>query len=284
MSIRRLPFGRKGPRTVFVLGGGGNLGAVQVGMLRAVMDRGYVPDAVVGCSVGALNAAAIAADPTPAGVRRLQDIWLALRTADLFPTSRLSAVRLISQKSRSLAPNLGLTKLIAGALSFERFEESPVRFEVVATSLTSGDERWFSKGPVAPAILASAALPGVYPPVEIDGELFIDGGVVNNVPISRGLALGGERLVVFHVGNFNRPRPMPRRPLDVLLQSFSIARNHRFSLDVEQVPSSVELIVLPAVNPGALRYNDFSRSRHFIEAGHSVVASFLDARAAAAGA
>jgi len=273
-----------GQRTVFVLGGGGNLGAVQVGMLEAVIDRGYRPDALVGCSVGALNAAAVAADPSPAGVQRLKEIWLALRTEHLFPPGRLSAVRLLTRRSRSMCPSDGLVGLMKEALVFERFEESPVPFEVVATSLATGTERWFGTGEILPALTASAALPGVYPPVEINGELLIDGGVVNNVPISRALDMGATRLIIFHVGNFSRPRPAPKRPLDVLLQSFSIARSHRFGADIARLPAGVEAMVIPGVDPGPLRYNDMSHSRQLIERGRAAAAAYLDALPLAVGA
>jgi NTE family protein len=284
VTIHEIGAKAKLDRTIFVLGGGGNLGAVQVGMLRAAIDRGLRPDAIVGCSVGALNAAALAADPSPAGVDRLAELWMSLRTEHLFPPGRLTAVRLLARRARSLCPNEGLISLIRSALLFDDFEESPIPFEVVATSLATGAERWFSTGPIVPALTASAALPGVYPPVEIDGELLIDGGVVNNVPISRALDLGATRLVIFHVGNFERPRPAPRRPLDVLLQSFSIARNHRFGSDVARLPDSVEAIVIPGVDPGQLKYNDMSRSRYLIQRGHAVAASFLDQLPTAVGA
>ena len=253
-------------------------------MTGAVIDRGYRPDALVGCSVGALNAAAVASDATPAGIRRLVDIWLALRTENLFPPGRLSALRLLTRRAQSLCPNDGLVSLMREALTFDRFEDSPVPFEVVATSLATGTERWFNTGEVLPALTASAALPGVYPPVEVDGELLIDGGVVNNVPISRALDLGATRLIIFHVGNFSRPRSSPKRPLDVLLQSFSIARSHRFGADLARLPAGVEAMVIPGVDPGPIKYNDMSRSRQLIERGHAAAAAYLDALPMAVGA
>src|SRR5207302_9932897 len=109
----------------------------------------------------------------------------------------------LARKSRSVHHNDGLRRLIDRALTFERFEDAPVPFQVVATSLRTGRERWFSEGPLLDPILASAALPGVFPPVEIEGELFIDGGVVDNVPMTRAAALGATRMFVFHVGNFD---------------------------------------------------------------------------------
>src|SRR5207248_1516252 len=109
----------------------------------------------------------------------------------------------------------------------------------------------FGGGPVVAPGLASAALPAVFPPVEIDGELFIDGGVVDNVPLKRAISLGARRVYVFHVGNFTKGRPDPKRPIDVLLQAFSIARSYRYLADVESAPEDVELITLPGVDPGS---------------------------------
>ena len=103
--------------------------------------------------------------------------------------------------------------------------------------------------------------------MEINGENYIDGGVVDNVPISRAVHLKAERVYVLHVGNFTRPRQLPKRPIDVLLQSFSIARNHRFLAETDEPPEGMDLVVLPAVDPGRIRRNDFSRSRSSSPAG-----------------
>lgn len=284
MSILHLPWVRRhetapesgAQRTAFVLGGGGNLGAIQVGMLKAVIERGVVPDVVIGCSVGALNAAAVAADPTPMGMERLTDIWLSIREDVICPAGRLSGIRLLTHRGHSLQPNDGLRRLLETWLPHQTFEEFPRPFQVVATSLTTGHDRWFSQGPVIPPILASAALPAIFPPVEIDGELLIDGAVVDNVPISRALTLGATRIVVFHVGNFERPRPVPRKPLDVLVQSFSIARNHRFLREVAEPPDGIDLLVLPGCDPGKLRYDDFRHSRRLVNLGYATTAHWLD--------
>lgn len=271
---------RHRPTTVFVLGGGGNLGAIQVGMVRAVVERGIVPDAVVGCSVGAVNGAALAADPTIDGVRRLEDVWTALRDDVICPAGRLSSIRLLANRSRSLQPNDGLRRLLETWLPYRTFEDARLPLHVVATSLATGHDRWFSSGPVIEAVLASAALPGVFPPVEIEGELLIDGGVVDNVPIRRAVELGAERIVVLHVGNFERTRPVPRRPIDVLVQSFSIARNHRFLREMAQPPEGVELLVVPSADPGPIRYDDFRQSRRLMALGYSAASQYLDRTAA----
>jgi NTE family protein len=265
-----------GPKTAFVLGGGGNLGAVQVGMLRAVLERGVAPDLLVGCSVGALNAAMIAAEPSPEGGRRLEEVWTTMRGEELLPSGHLSALWLLARKGRAMHENDALRRLVEQWLPFERFEDAAVPLHVVATSLRTCREHWFSTGPVVKAILASAALPAVFPPVDIDGEQFIDGGVVDNVPISRAVALGARRVYVFHVGNFDRARPEAKRPLDVLLQAFSIARSHRFLSEMASPPADVELVTLPAIDPGGLRRNDFARSAQLIERAYATTAAFLD--------
>jgi NTE family protein len=153
----------------------------------------------------------------------------------------------------------------------------------VATSLTTNSERWFSKGDVIDPILASAALPAIFPPVTIDGDVLVDGGVLNNVPVSKAYELQPDRIYVFHVGNFQRARPVPKKPIDVLLQAFSISRSYRFETETRQPPSTgVEVIVLPSVDPGKLKYNDFSRSRELIERGRAATSTFLDTTAAVA--
>lgn len=269
------------PRTAWVLGGGGNLGSVQVGMLQALAERGEVPDLVIGCSVGSLNGLVIAADPTPDGVGRLRERWLEVDGETIFPSGRASGPWMLLRRTAGLYSSTGLGELVERWAPFERIEDAPIPYECVATNLRTGAAHWFDRGPVRPAVMASAALPAAFPPVEIAGQHFIDGGVVDNVPIWRAVTRGAERIVVLHVGNFDRPRPLPRRPIDVLVQSFSIARNHRFVTDLDRVPADVEMVVLPAIDPGSIRRNDFSRSEELMERSRVSTAAFLDLQGAA---
>lgn len=276
MNVHPLP-ARRSVRTAFVLGGGGNLGSIQVGMLRALIERGVQPDLVFGCSVGALNSCAIAGDPTREGVRRLEEVWRQMDSETVFPSGRLAGPWLLLRKSLGMYGNEGLRAVIEESAAFGRFEEAAIPIEVVATSLETGRARWFGEGPIVEPVLASAALPGAFPPVEIDGEWFIDGAVVDNVPMSRAVAAGAERVFVLHVGNFARPRPRPQRPIDVLLQSFSIARNHRFEKESStDWGDGVEVITLPGIDPGPLKRNDFSRTAELIERAYATTLTFLD--------
>ena len=264
------------PETVFVLGGGANLGATQVGMLRALFEHDITPDAVVGCSVGAVNGAIVAAGPSLSTVAHLESLWRNLDGDAICPAGKLNALRLLARRYPTADNNLGLRRLLEAHLPFRTFDETAIPLHVVATSLRTGDERWLASGAVIPALLASSAIPAVFPPVVIDGEPLVDGAVVNNVPISKAIELGARRIVVLHVGNFLRPRRPPRRPAEALLQSFSIARNHRFQLEVEHPPPGVEMLVLPAFDPGpTLGYHDFSRAHLLIERAYRLTTDFL---------
>jgi NTE family protein len=270
-AVRRLP-----PRTAFVLGGGGNLGAVQVGMLRALHEHGIAPDLLLGCSAGALNAAAIAAQPGIEGIIHLERTWADAKGDEVFPGLRFIGPWQLLRRGRSICTNTGLRALIDRSLRLERFEDATVPFEVVATELVSGREQWFDRGDVVEPILASASIPAVLPPVRIGDEHFVDGGVVQNVPIARARERGCTRIVVLHVGNFKRPQPRLDRPLDYLLHSVSIARGHDFVLQTSRRVDGVELIVIPAFDPGGLRRTDFSRGRELMRRAHQAASQYLD--------
>lgn len=275
MTVKNL-FHEK-PRTAFVLGGGGNLGAIQVGQLRALLERNIVPDAVVGCSVGALNGAAIAGDPTLDEVNRISALWKGLGREDIFSSTRRTRGPLaFIRQGVSAYTDTGLKKMIQDWLSFKRFDETTARFSVVATHLRSGVEKWFENGDLTGPLLASTALPGAFPPVNIDGEMYIDGGVVNNVPISKAFEMNAKRVYVLDVGNLEKEAREPKRPYEVLMQAVTIARAHRFRTERDMVPDGIEMVRMPAIDVGKLRYDDFSRSAELIERSYKVSAAFLD--------
>ena len=247
-------------------------------MLRALFEHGIVPDVITGCSVGAINGAVMASNPSLTGVAHLESLWRNLDGDTICPSGRINAIRLLARRYGTLESNDGLRRLLESRLSIRRFDDTTVPLHVVATSLHSGREQWFNAGPVIPALLASSAIPAVFPPVVINGEPYVDGAVVNNVPISKAIELGAKRIVVLHVGNFDRPRRQPKRPIEALVQSFSIARNLRFAMESQTPPPGVEMIVLPAYDPGAsLGYHDFSRAHLLIEKAYRLAADFLDA-------
>jgi NTE family protein len=276
IRIRELFEHSRRPEVAYVLGGGGNLGAIQVGQLQALAERGIAPDVVIGCSVGALNAAAVAGDPTREEIDRLVGLWTTLTRDDIFPSSRLSrGPWLFVRNGVSAFSNEGLGHVIDGWLRFRTFEEAVVPLWIVATSMQTGLEHWFHTGDVQQALLASTALPGFFPPVQIDGESFIDGGVVNNVPISKAIELGAKHIFVLDVGNHIRERKAPQRPYEVLMHAVAIARAHRYRVDLDHVPEGVSIYPMPAIDTGNLRYDDFKQSRRLIDIAYRTASAFL---------
>ena len=229
--------------TALVLAGGGTRGAVQIGMLQVLTEHGFVPDRIYGSSVGAVNGVAFAGDPTRAGVERMTEIWRGLTRDDVYPQGRLHGPWLYFQQRDSVYPNTGLRKVVEAGIDFDRLEDAVIPVEVVATSLTDGQERWFTYGSAMDAVLASTAVPAIFPPVEIDGERFIDGGVVNNVPVRRAIESGATRIVVLLCGSPVYVPASPRRPVEAMLNALLISIHSRFAREMAQLPPGVEVIV-----------------------------------------
>lgn len=274
-KLRDLLRRRTGP-VAMVLSGGGNHGAVQVGMLRSLVEHEIAPELVLGCSIGALNGVAYAQEPSISGVARLEELWRGLDNEGIVPTAWLPNAVALARKGEAIHSNDRLRGLVHGLLRVNTFEELAVPFQCVATDVAGVREAWFSTGPLVDPILASAALPAVLPAVDIDGVRYLDGAIVNDVPISRAVALGASTIYVLHCGTVDRPRPEPKRPLDVAVQAYWVARHHRFKRDLEALPDGVEAIVLPVGQSRTLRFHDFTQSGEMIEVAHAATDRFLD--------
>ncbi len=263
------------PTTALVLAGGGIRGAVQIGMLQVLAEHGFVPDRIYGSSVGAINGAAFAGDPTPRGVDRMTQIWMGLTREDVYPQGRLHGPWLYFQQRDSVYANSGLRKVVEDGIDYERLEDAAVPVEVVATSLTDGREHWFTHGPVAEAVLASAAIPAIFPPVEIDGDRFIDGGVVDNVPIRRAIESGASRIVVLLC---TPPMYVPvstKRPVEAILNALLISVHARFARDMSALPPDVEVIVCSGTEFGTRDFDDFSNTEALITQGRTEAAEVV---------
>ena len=271
------------PTSAFVLGGGGLLGAGEVGMLRALLEAGVVPDLVVGTSVGALNGAFLAADPSVDGTRRLADLWRRLATeGGVFAGSVSDRVGTAVRTRTHLHRRGPLRALLEQNLPVERFEDLPVRFQCVAAAVERAAEQWFSSGPLVPAVLASAAVPGLLAPVRIGDEHFLDGGLVNSIPVSRAVELGATTIWVLQVGRVSQPLAVPTRPWEVALVAFEIARRHRFAADMARLPEGVEVHVLPTGDDvpqgrAQLRYRDTRTVGRRVDRAHAATAAYLAA-------
>jgi NTE family protein len=188
--------------TAFVLGGGGVLGAVEVGMLRALFERDVTPDLVLGTSIGAMNGALVARQPDASVVPRLLELWseAAGSGGELLGGSALRTVRRAVASGTHLYSAEPLARRLADELGEVRFEDLPVPLQVCAASIERSAEHWFTSGRVVDAVMASAAVPGLLPPAEVDGEHYLDGGIVNSIPLGRAVELGATRVFVLQVG------------------------------------------------------------------------------------
>lgn len=271
-------------KLAYVLGGGGQLGAHEVGMLKALVERGLVPDLVVGTSIGAINGAAVAAKPTRTGVERLVEVWSEIDRDDAFAGSILGRLGTLARTRTHLHDNSGLRRMLDRSLPVATFEELTVEFQCVAAHIETASERWFSTGPLVDAVLASSAVPGILPPVVIDGGHYLDGGIVNSIPVGRAVELGARTVFVLHVGRLDRPLEPPRWPWEVGLVAFEIARRHRYIGDMAALPDHVAVHELPTgqVDPprytdiSQLRYRDTSKIRDRIERAYEASLGYLE--------
>jgi NTE family protein len=249
----------RGPYEVaFVLGGGGILGAHEVGMLRALAESSIEPDIILGTSVGAINGALFAANPTADGVRRLSQLWRDSHVAGVSAGALLRRITTLARTGTHLQSLEEVRQHLADALPVERVEELAVPFQCVAASIERAAEHWFVDGALIDVVLASCAVPGILPPVKIGDEHFIDGGIVNSIPVARAVAVGAKTIYVLQVGRLERPLAPPRWPWEVGLVAFEVARRHRFADDLASLPEGVQLHVLPTGGSAAPAYNDLS--------------------------
>ena len=266
------------PKTAFVLSGGASLGAVQAGMLRALYERGIAPDLIVGTSVGALNGAFLASrPPTPATAQRLAEVWRGVSRWNVFPLNPLTGFFGFFGARDHLVSDRGLRSLVADNLKLGPLEDSPVPLHVITTDLLSGRELRLSTGDAFEAVIASAAIPGVFPAVEREGQLLIDGGVANNTPIVDAIELGAERIYVLPPGNAcDLPEP-PRGAVAMLLHAMSLLVMRRLLVEVEMLRDRAELIVLPPPCPLTIAPIDFSRADELIRRGYEDSRDYLNA-------
>ena len=261
--------------TAFVLTGGASLGAVQVGMLRALAEAGVAPDVLTGASVGALNAAWVATHGWPNGVDGLDRLWRSLRRTDVFPLGPASAVAGLLGRRNHLIDGSNLARVIGGNLPVATFADARLPLHVVTTEVTTGLEVTISEGDLLPALLASAAIPGVFEPVTVRGHELMDGGVADNAPLSVAAALGVTEAWVVPTGYACAlPRP-PRHPLAMVLHTFSLLVQQRLIHDVGRYQSELRLHVVPPLCPLSVSPMDFSRAAELIDRSYAATGAWL---------
>jgi NTE family protein len=252
------------PRTAFVLAGGGSLGAVVVGMLREIVAAGERPDFVVGASAGAINGAFYAANPTPEGVAALESIWRDLTNAHVFGPRWMSLLALLRRRDYLFSANR-LRSLLERHLPSGDLRATRLPLHVVASDQTSGEEVVLSEGPVVDAVLASAAIPGVFPAVRIGARELVDGGVASNTPIGPAIRLGATRVVVLPTGFTCDQKRVPSDALGRTMHALSLMVTRQLVVDLEHWSSSAQIVVAPPLCPLNFSAYDYSHGAELID-------------------
>src|ERR1700722_12172881 len=264
------------PRPVgFVLGGGGSLGAVQVGMLEALTEHGITPDLVTGTSVGSLNGAVIALNPTGAA-NRLSHAWARITRNQVFPGGLLAQARTLQHSKTHLFPNTGLAAVIADFLgATTTFDDLQLPFAAVTMDIATATPYVIDSGPLLPALLASAAIPGIYPSVRHDGRTLYDGGVVANVPLVQALAMGARSLVVLDCTFPGHLLPAPESLAETVLFTAMVTMRSQTILQAPLVAEHIPVVYLPG--PAACRCSpfNFDSTELLIEDAYESALSFL---------
>ena len=252
-------------KIAFVFSGGASLGSQEIGMLKAIIEYGITADFVVGTSVGALNATYYAYNPSLNGAQKLEEIWKSITSNEIFPFSALKSVKKIVKGSNYLIDPSGLEKLLLEVIPCKNLDNTKIPVHVVASDILTGEEVVFSSGEVVQKLLASAAIPMIYPPVEIGNHILVDGGVLNNTPISTAIRFGATKVIVFPTGYTCDRREVPSNLIEMVLTSYSYMQHQKLATDIELYKDKVNLKIIPPLCPVKVSPNDFSNSEELIK-------------------
>jgi NTE family protein len=264
----------------FVFSGGGAYGATQVGMIRALVEAGITPDLVVGTSVGALNGAMFAANPSLAA-DRLTEVWGSMKARGVFGGrtrfgTALSMIRHGLMRNRpGLASSDALRALIEEKMPVSAIEKLPIRTAIVASDAQLGRAKLLTTGPLAPALLASAAIPGVFPPVTINGCIYVDGGVTANVPIRQAIGYGAKSVVVLDATPATLPPMHSHSTVASVFQASMIMLRNQRADAVDHLVGRHPILHLPQSTPATQSSFEFDNSIPLIDAGYEAAREYL---------
>jgi NTE family protein len=261
-------------QTAFVLAGGGALGSIQVGMLRALVRHGVKPDLLIGSSVGAINAAYFAAHPDAEGVERLASIWLGMTRRQVFPITLRGMIEFLRHRE-AIVSQEGISKLIALHIPFELLEQARVPLYVVASDVVTGDAVTMSRGSARDAIVASTAIPAAFRPVQIEGRSLVDAAVASNTPVRKAVEIGARKLIVLPTGFICAGSGPPKGALDVAMHSLTLLIARQLVSELDGLGSDVSCHIVPPICPLAGSVLDFSRSAELIARGEAVTEAWI---------
>jgi NTE family protein len=251
-------------KTAFVFAGGGSFGAIQVGMMHSLAAHGISADMVVGSSVGALNGAYYAGDPTLAGVQKLEAVWRGLTRQDVFPITWRTVLGFVWRRD-FLIPHDGIQKLLDDHLPYRDLQDAKLPVHIVTTDIVSGDSVVLSEGPAAQAIIASTAIPGAFAPVRYKDYYLADGAISSNTPIRVAVARGARRLIILPTGYACASQAPPTGAVANALHALTLLIARQLVSELEGLSPDIEYFVVPPLCPLVGSPYDFSRTADHIE-------------------
>lgn len=259
----------------FVLGGGGSLGAAQVGMLQALADHGVRPALVAGTSIGAINGAVVAADPIGAA-SRLSHVWNALDAKAMLPGGVVARAWTLWRHKTHFYDTPGVGGLVEREIGDVRIEDLAIPFLAMALDVETSEAVRLTSGPVTSAVLASSAIPGIFPAVERNGRALYDGGLVTNVPVLEALDMGAQSLVVLDCAFPDQRLARPTNMASTLFYAMTIQMRQQLLRDLPTAARSVPVLYLPGPTPQTISMLDFSKTRVLIRSAYCAARAFLD--------
>jgi NTE family protein len=260
----------------FVLGGGGSLGAIQVGMLQALAEQGVKPDMVAGTSIGSINGAVVALDPSGAA-NRLSHAWPKIEREQILPGGPLDQLRTLQRTRTHLFDNDGLAKVIADFLGDDlTFDDLVLPFAAITMDVATARPHLVQEGRLLPALLASAAIPGVWPPIMLQGRLLYDGGVVANVPLRQAQDMGARSLVVLDCAFAGKLPGTPESFVEVLMYTALVTMRSQAVNEAPAVAAALPVVYVPGPDPRPMSSLDFSHTHELIEDSYTAARSFLE--------
>jgi NTE family protein len=263
------------PKTAFVFAGGGSFGAIQVGMLHSLAAHGITTDMVVGSSVGALNGAFYAGDPTFSGVERLERIWRGLTRHDVFPVTWRTLLGFLWRRD-FLIPHDGIRKLIDDHIAYRNLQDAKLPLHIVATDIITGDSVVMSEGSTAEAIVASTAIPGAFTPVHYRDHFLADGAISSNTPIRVAVQKGARRLIVLPTGHACASDAPPVGAVANALHALTLLISRQLVSELEGLAPDIEYFVVPPLCPLVGSPYDFSRTADHIERAIATTDAWLE--------
>ncbi|AMP01625.1 patatin-like phospholipase family protein [Collimonas arenae] len=264
-------------KTAFVFAGGGSLGAIEAGMLRELIASGVQPDFLVGASAGAINSVFFAFQPHVAGTMRLEYLWRGIRRQQIMPWSALSILSAFRSRGSHLVSSAKLRELLSEHYGSRTLEDADLPVYVVATEMKTGNEVVLSSGSAVDAVLASTAIPGVFPPVSLGGNMLIDGGVANNTPISTAIRLGATRVIVLTTGFTCAERRQPKGALEHAMSALNLLVARQLVSDLERWASHAAIAVVAPLCPLDVSPYDYSQCGQLIDRAATETRRWLEA-------